>query len=684
MSLVLLALLLVSVPLAFSPKTFLLKEGLASFLTTSMASVCLLSASGRDSAMRVRPALGPQVAGLLGVVAFSLLWAGPTWRGFTAAYQLVIFVGIYWLVSCTVHGEARVRQFSALMILSACLASVIGIIQVLAPRSFHTWATEASAVSTLVNTNHAAAYLLTVIPLAISSALVNTGRLARVCFWACALVATLGVIATQSRGAWVGLAAAMVLMTALLRWCSSPGMETVNWARLGLIAWLGLLLVLAAGELLLHRRGDSILPRVASIFDPYHPTNRFRFEWWTEAVQMIKDHPLLGVGIGNYAMARFPYSRYVDPRPASFLLVEHPHNEYLFAAAEMGLIGFLVWLWVLVSAGRLAWKDLSGARTTSTYVMTVGCAGALAGALVHSLWFYPWHSVSSALNLWVIMGFLEVLHRDQGEPVGSFASSVGRRSAVALAAVGLVVVLWLSFYRLSFKPLVADWYAGQGLFKLTFGNPAEGMADLQSALAWDDFDFRIPMQVGEVYFKTGEYDKAVDQYRRAAERAPGLPSAHANLGLSLYMAGFPDQAGEEYQKALRITSNYPVVHNNLGNMYLEKGDYVMAAEEYRKAIALSPQYANAHYNLGQVLVKTGQLGEALASYREAVSLDAANAEAWYNLASVSARLNRRDDVIAALTRALDLDARLRTIAREDADFQGMRNDERFRRVMADR
>ena len=67
--------------------------------------------------------------------------------------------------------------------------------------------------------------------------------------------------------------------------------------------------------------------------------------------------------------------------------------------------------------------------------------------------------------------------------------------------------------------------------------------------------------------------------------------------------------------------------------------------------------------------------------REGMSVHPENASLLYQLACVEALDGRRDDAISALRRALELAPSLRDAARTDHDFDGVRDDERFRSLV---
>lgn len=74
-----------------------------------------------------------------------------------------------------------------------------------------------------------------------------------------------------------------------------------------------------------------------------------RFQEARAALMMIRDHPFFGVGFENMPDN---YARYVTPEVGKE--VRAAHNLYLNLAADIGLIGFAVFAWIIV----ISWRSL--------------------------------------------------------------------------------------------------------------------------------------------------------------------------------------------------------------------------------------------------------------------------------------------------------------------------------------
>jgi hypothetical protein len=143
-----------------------------------------------------------------------------------------------------------------------------------------------------------------------------------------------------------------------------------------LIAWTGIVRltprVLAAGALAVTLAAPLVPAAMYErIFDASNytversDTMRARLTYWTEGLQMVSEHWLLGIGIGNQSELPRRLSNRMHMPPNSSV-----HNEYLQSLLETGLIGypflvaFMVVLYRRCRAGIRAYRQ-SGDRDTA-------------------------------------------------------------------------------------------------------------------------------------------------------------------------------------------------------------------------------------------------------------------------------------------------------------------------------
>lgn len=170
--------------------------------------------------------------------------------------------------------------------------------------------------------------------------------------YAAILCAVLATLLLSTRAFYLGLA---LLLIALLAFALARYMVMRKKGALLLIArWTGLfilavLLYAAAQRFVFPKNTDTIwntgiISRLSSISTGESST-RARLGSWQRSVKLIGDHPLTGVGTGNW---KVEVLKYENPGSPDFTYMYKNHNDFLEVTAETGLPGGLAYLAVFI------------------------------------------------------------------------------------------------------------------------------------------------------------------------------------------------------------------------------------------------------------------------------------------------------------------------------------------------
>lgn len=154
----------------------------------------------------------------------------------------------------------------------------------------------------------------------------------------CALALT-AIVLTFDRAAWLGLSAAAVTLFVAV---PTVGVQTISRRRLLTFSALACALVCIGAALL-----PGVRTRFVSGFDVQQ--NYDRVFLWDRALEIIRDHPLAGIGFGNYPRV---CPRYYDRVDAAFPMRTWAHNSILSLWAETGPMGLLALAFLLVQIVR--------------------------------------------------------------------------------------------------------------------------------------------------------------------------------------------------------------------------------------------------------------------------------------------------------------------------------------------
>ncbi|HQX62613.1 MAG TPA: O-antigen ligase family protein [Thermomicrobiales bacterium] len=221
-------------------------------------------------------------------------------------------------------------------------------------------------------------------------------------------VMLLGVLISFSRGAWVGVAAGLGIsgLLALRR-------------RIVIALALAPAAVLVLGLVVMTVAPTTLTGRLASIADearpfdassiPITPDNFAvveRMAHWQAGWHMFEDHPLTGVGIGNFN-ARYPdYFVRTEFRFSQ----GHAHNYYIHTLAETGIIGLIAYL--TTATGFLVLAVIVALRSTDAMArfVALGSAGTMTAVYVHNV-FENLHVLNLGILISVTWAMSVVAHR---------------------------------------------------------------------------------------------------------------------------------------------------------------------------------------------------------------------------------------------------------------------------------
>jgi len=184
------------------------------------------------------------------------------------------------------------------------------------------------------------------------------------------------VLRTLSRGAFVGLAVAMMLMSVLLG----------NWRIL-----LGILVFLVLGPIILHSDVSDRLGTIVHVLPGTGhdaPTSwQSKTSTWVALLGDIYRFPLFGQGMGRY-----PFG-WVD-------------NEYVKVTLEVGFVGLLAWAWWILGMWMISRRNFKIAKTWWHKGMACGYACGLTGLAVHAIAATSFTTIRTMETLMIATGMM--------------------------------------------------------------------------------------------------------------------------------------------------------------------------------------------------------------------------------------------------------------------------------------
>lgn len=139
--------------------------------------------------------------------------------------------------------------------------------------------------------------------------------------------------------------------------------------------------------------------------------NDDRIAVYRHSLNMIEAHPFIGLGANTYMKNYKRYKEYPEYRNVITSDYMYAHNIYLHMAAEIGLIGLGIFIWLLfklfIKAGKI-YRDLEGQYLK---VISLSLSASLIAFLVNGLTESSLYSSRVAIIFWYISGFLLALDK---------------------------------------------------------------------------------------------------------------------------------------------------------------------------------------------------------------------------------------------------------------------------------
>lgn len=249
------------------------------------------------------------------------------------------------------------------------------------------------------SSNFLGAYLVTTIPMIAAMAALTHGR-RRLIYGAGGVAAFTALLLTFTRGALVAGVVGLVLFVVL-----ALPRRALPFAVAGL--------VLAGAAFLAAPQARARLSDVSSD----------RRALWYSGMRIFADHPVFGVGFGNYRKVQ-------ESNPAEYVSTPYgsafstAHNGILAIAAEGGAVQAGAVLFLVLYVVRAGWWSVRSARRTPEVILAAGAFAGVIGFLIQSLTNTLFLVPSVATYFWVFSGAL----------IGRSALASGTGSARAMPA----------------------------------------------------------------------------------------------------------------------------------------------------------------------------------------------------------------------------------------------------------
>ena len=390
-----------------------------------------------------------------------------------------------------------------------------------------------------------------------------------------------------TRSVWVAMAlssSSIVLLYLFLRHHKIFDFKrSLNANRLALIGLI--LIVTFLISVPLSKKNDaefSQIERVASIVNLNHESVRERFTLWQKTLFMIKDNPILGVGIGNWKIALPNYGTSGMRSETGLVHFQRPHNDFLWVLSETGIIGLISYLSIFIIVFIYIFKILLLSTNEDDKIFSVLILFGIVGYLTISFFSYPKERIVPIILLTLMIARVLSTYHIRIFPI--------RKELNYFAPKWLLIptLILLSFSILiGYSRLNGEIHTKLAITALGAGNWETVVSEIGYAKSWvyniDPMSTPISWYEGVANFSSNNINEALNNFKEAFDIHPYHIHVLNNLGTCYEVLGDHKRAVDYYKEALRISPVFEETILNLGAVYYNMGKYNEAYDTLTRA-----------------------------------------------------------------------------------------------------
>ena len=471
----------------------------------------------------------------------------------------------------------------------------------------------------------------------------------------------IAILVSATRGAAVGLVAALFVGIVLL------SIYKPKVRRWGIGVLVLFVLIIAGGFVFrnsLQHSGIEIVSRLASISNQDVDTQS-RLYIWEHSLTAVQARPLTGYGVENF---EYVYNKMYDPTVLVEDWFDRSHNAYLDELVQTGVLGFLIFISLFMFAG-LALYRLSKKDPRMAFVLVL----LFVAYAVQD--FFVFDTLNSSFLFFALIAFLfSSLYRD--------ASVESRQKPPVLAQV-VLIVFGLAAVAGLFWTVVEPFRANQALAEAYLYQVVDvprSLTALDRGLSYHTFaDLEYGYQSYDMYFVRNDHasDLTKDELKQSYDFTVSLLKKLINkypwnARLYVYLAHVIDQrpAGETIdgpwftdmlQQGIDLSPKRAQLYYTWANFYLKKADALPAGDErthdFSKAIDILETYANSvpQYDepqliLADILHNIGRTDESLKYFQKGLAVYNGDVVSAQRIASVYLKEQKYTEALPYLER----------------------------------
>ena len=652
--------LIISTPLVFYPYLVRIfnpaKELAFNILVIIGLMLWALKMTTTERFKITRTPLNLPILAFMAICALSLLWSNSP---MVSLLELPLFLAgpiLYFIVVNNVHKEHQINRLLTTLLIISSLLGIYGIFQYNGI-DFSFWKANIGrqqVFGLFGNVNYFAEYLIVPLPLVISLFFAARNKTSKILLLVGILTMGGSLLLTFTRGSYLAIGISSIFM--FLLYLASQGKSFLKEHKKIFIFILALIILVTFLFVLpspLNEPGtviSKIKGRISiSQFTSGSSLKRREAIWGFTAL-MVKDHPLLGSGLGTFKYNSLSYqAQFFDQgenrRLYPYGIADKVHNEYLQLGAEIGILGLGIFFWLIITYFNYGIKLLKRLKDKYKQGIIIGLMGGIVAVLIDAIFGFPLHLPATLVLFWLFIGLIVSLNHSENhsgqevktvrvKEIRSKTKGDGIESNIyRFKPLLYLIIILLSLFLcvMVICPFVSQVYEFYGVKHAEKADYDTAAKYFQEALKWNPYFGMVHYNLGQIIYQKGIYTPAIENFEKA-EKYIDHPDLPARLAYLYFKKGQLDKGITKLKQAIsyqKIEKSMVPLYTDLGNNYMKVGRYKPAEIAFINALKINSKYVNAHYGLAGAYLRQNKIDEAQEELKKIIELAPDSQEAKY-------------------------------------------------------
>ena len=331
--------------------------------------------------------------------------------------------------------------------------------------------------------------------------------------------------------------------------------------------FLAVVILFSSGYAIMNytNRYDAFVGEINKTFDF---TSSARYKLYNSSLQLMIDHPVFGVGPGNWSVDVWEYGLYEGAKGKSF--AQRPHNDFLWVFAEGGIFAGLSYILIFLILLRDSYYLHKNRKEEDGIIYSLLFATVMGFGFI-SLVDFPLERFSHNIIFFILASFV-IAGR-----IKTVKTKIPNGFKLLLITVSCFCIYVSSIrYQGEIHATNAIHYKNKGNWNYVIKaidkayNPTYyEMENTSTPLLW----YR-----GVAYFNQQKYDLALKDFKDAYKTNPYHVHVLNNLATSYQMRGDSEKAKKYYRDVFKVNPTFKETRVNLAAILYNEKKYVQALD----------------------------------------------------------------------------------------------------------